>query len=93
MDAECLQNKVFGYLLDRFCVGWIYFGELHADTNAFIAIIVDILVNKEPRNNWTLSLITVRCSTDDRLKIFPRLFVINNNKRHSWRTNICIAYR
>lgn len=30
MDEECLQNKLFGYLLDRYCVGWICFCELHA---------------------------------------------------------------
>lgn len=25
MGEECLQNKLFGYLLDRFRVGWICF--------------------------------------------------------------------
>lgn len=25
MAEECSQNKLFGYLLDRFCVGWICF--------------------------------------------------------------------
>lgn len=54
MDAECLQNKLFGYLLDRFCVGWIYFGELHADSNTFIAIIVDIVLSKELGDNHKL---------------------------------------